>query len=42
MVQESAEVMSMRYIASKAEEQEKRLKSHEAVDQSLKVWSTKI
>lgn len=42
MVQDRADMIGMRYIDSRADEQERRLQSHETAEQTLRVWSTKI
>ena len=42
VVQDTAAISGMQYIASTAEDNEKRMQSQEVVDQSLKVWSNKI
>lgn len=41
-MQDTAELMGMHYVASRADEQERRAQTHEVVENSLKVWSSKV
>ena len=42
LVQDKADLMSLRYVSSRADEHDRRAEVQETAEQALRVWSTKI